>query len=462
MHRRLRAAALVPIVTLSLAACGGQPGASDPGADSRILVWTLESQPDRMAKQKAIVAKFTAKTQTQVELVGIDEAQFPQLIASAAQSGNMPDVVGSLGLSSVWQMDGQQLVDRDAAAGVLDKLGKDTFAPGALELTADKGQPLSVPSDSWAQMLVYRKDLFAKAGLEAPDTYDKLRNAAKALTKGSDFGITLATDPGDPFTMQTFESLALGNDCQLITESGDVTLGDAKCRATWELYGELATQYSPQGKQDVDTTRAAYFSGNAAMVFWSAYLLDEMAGLRNDALPTCDECASDAAYLAKNSGIVTLIKGPDGEGSSLGEFASWVVTEGGEKTEPAKTFVEFMLTDGYVDWLSVAPEGKFPARNGPTAGSTAYVDRWADLPAGVDRREPLSTFYSADVIANLKKAAVTADRWALKQGQGRVLGSVSAELPVSKAVASLGSGTSPQEAMTVATEAVAEIAKGVQ
>ena len=81
------------------------------------------------------------------------------------------------------------------------------------------------------------------------------------------------------------------------------------------------------GAQDVDTTRATYFSGKAAMVVWSSFLLDEMAGLRNDALPTCPECKADPAYLAKNSGIVTAIAGPDGQPAQFGEITSWAITK---------------------------------------------------------------------------------------------------------------------------------------
>ena len=46
------------------------------------------------------------------------------------------------------------------------------------------------------------------------------------------------------------------------------------------------------------------------MVIWSSFILDEMAGLRNDALPTCPECEDDPAFLAKNSGVVTAHPGP--------------------------------------------------------------------------------------------------------------------------------------------------------
>ena len=64
--------------------------------------------------ERKIMEAFTTKTGIQTELVGIDEAQFPQLIASAAQSGTLPDVVASLGLGSVRQIDQFGLVDRRA------------------------------------------------------------------------------------------------------------------------------------------------------------------------------------------------------------------------------------------------------------------------------------------------------------------------------------------------------------
>ena len=66
------------------------------------------------------------------------------------------------------------------------------------------------------------------------------------------------------------------------------------------------------GAQDVDTTRASYFAGQAAMIIWSSFILDEMAGLRNDALPTCPECKDDPAFLPKNSGVVTVAPGAVG------------------------------------------------------------------------------------------------------------------------------------------------------
>ena len=91
------------------------------------------------------------------------------------------------------------------------------------------------------------------------------------------------------------------------------------------------------GAQDVDTTRATYFAGKAAMVVWSSFLLDELAGLRNDALPTCPECKADPAFLAKNSGIVTAITGPNGQPAQFGEITSWAIAKDGDDTETGRS-----------------------------------------------------------------------------------------------------------------------------
>ena len=59
------------------------------------------------------------------------------------------------------------------------------------------GKVAAVPTDGWGQLLIYRKDLFDAAGLEKPDTFDKIEAAAAALNDpGNNFyGITASNDP---------------------------------------------------------------------------------------------------------------------------------------------------------------------------------------------------------------------------------------------------------------------------
>ena len=138
-----------------------------------------------------------------------------------------------------------------------------------------------MPSESWVQLLVYRKDLFDAAGLAAPETYDDVLAAAEALDSEDVAGFVGANVAGDAFTEQTFEEIGLGNGCELVDDEGEVTFDSDECVEAMEFYGQLLTDYSVTGAQDVDTTRASYFAGQAAMLIWSTFLLDELAGLRD-------------------------------------------------------------------------------------------------------------------------------------------------------------------------------------
>jgi multiple sugar transport system substrate-binding protein len=89
-----------------------------------------------------------------------------------------------------------------------------------------------------------------------------------------------------------------------------------------------------------------------------------------------------------------------------------------DNTEEAKQFVEYWLTDGYIPWLAVAPEGKFPMRRGTQDEPTRYLEEWAQLEVGVDRTAPLSDFYSAEVIDSLIAGTNNFARWGFTQGQG--------------------------------------------
>jgi multiple sugar transport system substrate-binding protein len=459
--RRVRVSVAAVGAMVLVAACGSDDagGGDDSGP---LTVWTLENLPDRVAAQEEIAAAFTESSGVEVELVPIDPNQFNQLLTSSAAAGELPDVVGALPPAGVYALSTNELIDPDAATAIVEELGADTFSERALELTSDGGTQLAVPSDGWAQLLVYRQDLFDAAGLPAPETYEDILAAAQALDSPELAGFTGATVPNDAFTQQTFEHLALGNGCEMVDDEGEVTLDSDQCVASFAFYDTLISDYSVPGTQDVDTTRAAYFAGQSAMVVWSSFILDEMAGLRADALPTCPECAADPAYLARNSGVVTAIAGPDGdEPAQFGEVVSWAVTADA-RTDAATQFVTYMMEDGYEQWIGFAPEGKVPARQGTADEPTRFVDAWATMPAGVDTRAPLSDFYSAEVLDALRTSTETISSWGIPQGQGALVGAALGELPVPQAIAAMTGGeVDPSGAAQQAAEALREIATSV-
>ncbi len=431
-------------------AAGGETtttAAPDTGGGEAVTIkfWSTETQPARLQKTQAIIDGFTAATGINVQLTATDEDALPQLMLTNAASGTLPDVVfHPLDFTVGWANAG--LLDTAAAAEVVDELGADTFSQGALSMVTVDGNPAAVPSDGWGQLLIYRKDLFDAAGLEKPDTFAKIQAAAEALNDPGNnmYGITASNDPSAVFTQQTWEHFALANGCQLVDDSGTVTLDSPNCVEAIDFYTNLLNNYSPVGLQDVVSTRATYFAGQAAMIVWSPFILDEMAGLRDAALPTCEQCASDPAYLAKNSDFVPSFAGPSGAPAQYGQV-SYMGIGKTDKTDAAKEFVKYWLSEGYVDWLSVAPEGKFPMRQGTADNPTEYIDGWRTLETGVDRRAPLSDFYSEEVINDLITGSNNFARWGFTQGQGELVGAVYSTLIVPQTLDEVFAGMSAED-----------------
>jgi multiple sugar transport system substrate-binding protein len=438
MSTRTFLAALLAVLLLIAVGCGGGAGKND---NSRSLIfWTAEDNPDRVKATQAIINRFTLQTNIKIKLVTIGEDQLQSQIASASAAGTLPDVLAAASLGFVHSLAADGITDPDAAAAVINALGRQTFSRRALDLVEVSGKPVAVPSDSWTQLLIYRKDLFTKAGLAAPTTFEAIRAAATTLSGSGMAGIAAAAKADDSFTQQTFEYLAVANGCQLTNQAGAITLTSKPCRDTFQFYVDLLRTGSVQGAQDATSTRAAYLAGKAAMVIWSSFVLDELAGLSNDARPTCPQCRADPSFLAKNSGIVTAITGPDAaQPSQFGELTCFAITK--DANNDAAKLVQFLMNDGYLAWLGLAPEGKVPVRTGTSDQPTKFTSAWTHLETGVEHTKPLSQLYPPGVLKVLVTSADTMNRWGFPQGQGRLVGAQLATLPIPKALAAALNGT---------------------
>jgi multiple sugar transport system substrate-binding protein len=344
---------------------------------------------------------------------------------------------------------------------VIDNLGADTFSEKAIELVSRDGVATGVPSDGWGQLLIYRKDLFDKAGLEAPATLEDVTKAAEQLNGDGMAGITLATAAGDGFTAETFEHVALAEGCQMVDDGGEVTFDSPECVEALRWYGDIASDYSVEGAQDVDSTRGTYFAGRAAMMFWSPFLLDGMAGLRNDTKPSCKECKKNPAFLAENSGLVGPLSGSGGTPSQFGQVSTFNITVDAP-TEDAQALVEYLMNDGYVRWLGLSPQGKYPVRFGDDSDPEKFKTAWAELESGVDKKAPLSQFYSEESIASLGDGVENFQRWGFAQGQGALVGALGGEQPIANAVADVIGGKDPADAAKEVQATVEELNAGLE
>jgi multiple sugar transport system substrate-binding protein len=463
----MRRAALASLAVLAALAvgCGGDDDdggeAAGGGSGETLTVWNNEFQPDRMQATQAILDEFTEKTGIKTKQVAVPEDQLPTLITNAAAAGEVPDVVLATPVAQSHQYAEEGVFDPEAAQAVVENLGADTFSEKALDLVSKDGVATGVPSDGWGQLLIYRRDMFEKAGLDAPQSLEDVRAAAEKLNGDGVAGITLATAAGDGFTAETFEHIALAEGCQMVDDAGEVTFDSPECVEALRWYGDIASNYSVEGAQDVDTTRGTYFAGRAAMMFWSPFLLDGMAGLRADTKPSCPQCKKNPAFLAENSGLVGPLTGSAGEPSQFGSVSTFNIGVDAP-IEDAQQLVEFMMSDGYTRWLALSPQGKVPVRLGDSEDPEKFRTAWSELESGVDKKAPLSQFYSEESIQSLTEGVETFQRWGFAQGQGALMGAFGGEQPVANAVADVIGGTDPAEAAQEVQATAEELQAGLQ
>jgi multiple sugar transport system substrate-binding protein len=90
--------------------------------------------------------------------------------------------------------------------------------------------------------------------------------------------------------------------------------------------------------------------------------------------------------------------------------------------DAAQEFVKYLVSDGYLDWLSMAAHAKFPVRRGTPEQPNLYTEGWSQLEIGIDRFQPMTDFFSADVIDAMVEGLETGSRWGFAQGEGALVG----------------------------------------
>ena len=380
-----------------------------------IRFWTTETQPERMARQEAMAAEFKAGTGHDVEVIPVEEKDLNTRATAAFAAGDLPDVIyHTLQYVLPWSEAG--ILDVETNNAIVAELNPATFAEGAISMAAYDGMTAAVPVDGWTQMVVYRKDLFEAAGLAAPDSYADISAAVDALhNPPSMYGFVAATKVDENFMSQVLEHVFLANGVSPVSEAGFSPLDTAATTEVLDFYKKIA-KASPPGELYWKQSRELYFAGKAAMIIWSPFILDELAGLRDSAPPTINDDPT-STELAGKTAIVTTFGGPSNPAGAAWADVRYFGVTSDANTDVAAEFVKYSMNDGYTATLSIAPEGKFPVRRGTESDAEEFVTAWSRLPVGVDRKAPLSDVYPKPVIDRIVAGLDTAARWGVSEGQ---------------------------------------------
>ncbi|MEV4164538.1 extracellular solute-binding protein [Nonomuraea dietziae] len=222
MKYRLLALAALFAVT----ACGStDPGPAVSAAPAKLTVWIMDgSVTQELLKQFETDYEAAHKgVDLDIQIQAWDG--IGERVTAALASTDAPDVI-EVGNTQVAQYSASGGV-RDLTGKIADLRGED-WIPGLAEPGKIDGKQYGVPWYAANRVVVYNKDLWAKAGIEAPPkTRDEWLEVTASLNKGGDQGIYL--------TGQTWYALA-----------GFI----------WDEGGDLAVKEGDRWKGALDTPQA--------------------------------------------------------------------------------------------------------------------------------------------------------------------------------------------------------------
>jgi multiple sugar transport system substrate-binding protein len=124
--------------------------------------------------------------------------------------------------------------------------GWNDFQSGPVGSTTYKGNVVGVPIITEQEVLYYRKDLLAKAGLKVPKTMDELQAAAKAIKEQNPgvAGFVARTDKSAAVTQFSSFLYSFGGD--FIDKKGKSAVSSAAAKKAYAFYGGLLHNYGPE------------------------------------------------------------------------------------------------------------------------------------------------------------------------------------------------------------------------
>ncbi|MFI6439855.1 ABC transporter substrate-binding protein [Streptomyces sp. NPDC050759] len=275
-RRAAIAVALGSVLALTATACGDDGSGSggdkgDEGSGKGKIVFWDNNGGVRTDIWKEIIADFQkANPDIKVQYVGIASTEYQSKVDTAIQGGGLPDV-GGVGAAMLAGFSAQNALEpldsRLSKSSLNGKLNEDMV--GVLKAAGGgDGTLYSIPTSANNGVLYYRTDLFKKAGLDEPTTWDKFYEAADKLTdaKKNEFGYTIRGGAGS--IAQALDAMYGQSGITSFWNGDKTTVNDPKNVAGLEKYAALYKKVTPAADLNNDFTKmvAQWDSGTIGML----------------------------------------------------------------------------------------------------------------------------------------------------------------------------------------------------
>jgi multiple sugar transport system substrate-binding protein len=289
-----------------------------------------ETDPPSVTFYNKAIAEFeklNPNITVEMELVSTD-ARLQKVVASLS-SKTMPGVFKLLAEERFQFARKGYLAPLD---DLVKEIGSQDFVEGSVVKVDGKVYDLPYTLGNF-NVLWYRDDLLKAAGIQPPKNWDELRSAAKALTKGDQYGFVFPAGK-NRMTSIYLSTLMWSAGGTYFDKNFNITFNNPGTVAALRFLKEMA-EYSPKGISAYSYSDMinSYLTGKVAIDIYAPRLI--ASGTLN------------APDLAAKTSASSMPVGPSGVGVKFLSVNSYAVASpsvGGKTFEASKKFLKYILT----------------------------------------------------------------------------------------------------------------------
>ncbi|GAA1933408.1 sugar ABC transporter substrate-binding protein [Streptomyces durmitorensis] len=272
-RRRAGRRATVPLTVVSaLVATAALAGCGQQRDDDVYTVLNSSTDDSYHGWDAATLSRCSKRLGITIEQQSVPAAQVMTKSLRMASSKSLPDVI---------QFDASEMPTFAEAGGLIDlrTLGLSTqdIPRGIVDFGSYKGTYYGAARTVNTLALFYNKDTLKKAGLEVPTTWAEMRQSAKKLTKGKQYGIALSAGGAEDGVFQ-FTPFMWSN-------GGDESHLASKQVAQALDYWKSLIKDGSLSKSTVNWTQAdvndQFMAGNAAMMINGPWQVETLNTKKN-------------------------------------------------------------------------------------------------------------------------------------------------------------------------------------
>lgn len=198
----------------------------------------------------------------EVTMVPGNSEDFYQKLSTAFAVGNGPDMFT---ISTTYF---QKYLEADIAYPVTDYMKPyiDDYRSVIIDAVTYDGEIVAFPGNMDVMGLYCNKQMFEEAGLDYPETWEELIDAANQLANSERNGLIMQTDPQSGYQLYEFYPFLWMNGGNVFDENGDCVIASDAAMDTFAFYKELMNADGVSKKVESSNTDIAPFGqGRTAM-----------------------------------------------------------------------------------------------------------------------------------------------------------------------------------------------------